>query len=104
MSKEQNPKMPGKGKRPYLVLHDIPSELMFDSGRFSSGSMGMGMERVDITYLDADGVTRTKIGYLDLCVGGGIIVHDDRSKRTYGINPLDIWKAYDNAKDKEIVP
>lgn len=89
------PKMPPKGERPYVMLV-LKAELSFDPARYSSGNIGMGFDRVRFT--DAE---NKEVGYVEFCFGG-IMIHDDLTKRTYSFGAAEIWRAF-NANE-EIIP
>lgn len=83
------PPMPERGKRPYLELGGITAELMLDFERYSSGSLGM---MIDSATIREDGEV---VGTIDYCMGGGLRICDKRTKRDYGVNLLDVFKAYE---------
>lgn len=90
------PPLPDQAHRPYVELNGIHAELMADDSRYSTSFTGMTIEGIEIRK---GGVV---VGKIESAIGCGIALIDVASGRVYGVNPLDIWRAFTGKQ--EVVP
>jgi hypothetical protein len=82
------PQMP---KEPIKFTASAEAHLMFDSDRYSSGSLGMALEVATISN------SKKTLGEVHLCMGGGVSVII--GQHTWGIDPVTLYKIAKQADD-----